>query len=260
MIDIFVDKVSVLGLTKHETKIKTYFDSIFHKDQLNYCFKPGVGANSNDGQMTSSLWSILNHNTVDRVSKDIFQNHIEMIRNAYMDPTVKYLLMLEDDARFPQWDQTKWDEIQTWLVSNTTQWDIFYMGYCNWPCLWSIFMTRYIVKVSSPLATHSYILNRRGMYKILSWLDKNPSCSKLHIDKYFLQIPHFQKLAAFPMVSFQETCPGLYLKACDKLKVRVLFSTCCKWNERVSVLVPIIFVFLFVFLILYTVNKQFIKK
>ena len=89
------------------------------------------------------------------------------------------------------------------------------------------------------------------MYKILKTIEKNHNVNKLHIDKLYTKIKRFKKLGIFPMVSFQEKCPGLYLKACDKMGVRVLFSTCSKWNQWISVIIPFIVLFLIYYFIFY---------
>ena len=249
MIDI-VDKTFVLGLKKKEAEIRNYFDKHFLSEKLSYHFTEGVGAHHNDGQVTSSLWDILCHNTIDKVSIDIFKNHLQMIQTAYDDTSVQHALFLEDDARFPSWNSSKWERIQAWLHEHSRRWDIFYLGYCNWPYPWSTFATKDIVQIASPLTAHAYILNRQGMAKILSIVEQNPHYrNTLHIDKLFTMIPSFQKYGMYPMASFQEKCPGLYLKACDKLKVRILFKTCCKWNEQFSVVFPFVIIFVSVFFI-----------
>lgn len=253
MIDL-VDKNFVLGLKKKETEIRSYFDKHFPSEKLIYHFTEGVGAQHNDGQVTSSLWDILCHNTIDKVSIDIFKNHIAMIEQAYKDDTVQHALFLEDDARFPSWNASKWQRIESWLQNH--RWDIFYLGYCNWPYPWSTFVTKDIVQISSPLTAHAYILNRTGMAKILSTVDRNPHYrDTVHIDKLFTMIPSFQKYGMYPMASFQEKCPGLYLKACDKLKVRILFKTCCQWNEQFSVIFPILVIFISMFFICKFIGK-----
>ena len=252
-----VDKVYVLGLQKKEEKIRKYFNQIFPESKLLYFFTNGVGATQNDGQMQSSLWNILTHSTIDNVSMDIFSNHMKMIQEAYQS-NYQNVLFLEDDARFPSWNQKQWQEIEIWLQNNQQVWDIFYLGYCNWPWIWSILKSKHVVQLYSPLAAHAYLLNRRGMERILSTLQKNPEWRKKHIDKFFCEVPNLQKHGAYPMMSFQETCPGLYLKACDKLHTRILFSTCCKWNENISILFPILFIFFLTFFTTHLIFKNLI--
>lgn len=256
---IFVDKVVVLGLEKNEDKIRKKFNNLFQKEQLDFFITKGVGTAQNDGNMSSSLWKIMCHDTIDKISIDIFKNHVEIIKQCFYNPTINNVLILEDDACFPDWNQQKWNETECWLKQNPNKWDIFFMGYCNWPSMWSILTTKNIVKLSSPLTAHAYILNKNGMFKILKTIEKNPQCHKMHIDKLFTKIPKFNKYGSFPMVSFQEKCPGLYLKACDKLGIRVLFSSCCKWNEWVSVLFPIVIFFLVSLLLCYYLLKYFKK-
>lgn len=254
--NIDVSRISVLGLEKNKEKIEQKFNSFFPNRKIDYFITKGVGTTQNDGTTTSSFWNILNHNTIDKISIDIFNNHISIIKNAWEDETIDTILILEDDAVFRNWNQEKWNKVEYWLKEHKDSWDIFYLGYCNWPKLWSVFLTSSIIKVKSPLTAHGYILNRRGMFKILKTLEKNPHCSKMHIDKFFIKIPRFEKLSIFPMVCYQEKCPGLYLKACDKMNVRVLFSTCCQWNEWISILIPILTLFFICFLIIFLFQKM----
>lgn len=254
---IFVDKVIVLGLEKNEEKIRKKFDLLFPKDQLDYFITKGVGTTQNDGTMNSSLWKIMCHDTIDNISIDIFKNHVQIIKQCFYNPQIQNVLILEDDACFPNWNQEKWNKTEAWLQNNPSRWDIFFLGYCNWPSMWSTFTTKNIVKLSSPLTAHAYILNKNGMFKVLKTIEKNPQCHQMHIDKLFTKIPKFYKFGSFPMVSFQEKCPGLYLKACDKMGVRILFSTCCQWNEWVSVILPILVYILFFLFIFFYVYKYF---
>lgn len=256
--NIEVSKISVLGLEKNEKKIEEKFNGLFPTRKVDYYITKGVGTTQNDGTTYSSFWNILNHNTVDKISMDIFKNHIAIIKRAWEDERVDTILVLEDDAMFPDWNQERWNKVWYWLTENKEKWDIFYLGYCNWPKLWSVFVTSSIIKVKSPLTAHGYILNRNGMYKILKTLERNPHCSRMHIDKFFIKIPRFEKLSIFPMVCFQEKCPGLYLKACDKVNVRILFSTCCKWNERISIVVPFLTLMIIFYIIMILFQK--VKK
>ena len=258
-ISVNVDRIVVLGLEKNERTIRKKFDGIFPNKKVSYFITKGVGTAQNDGMMSSSLWKIMCHDTIDKISIDIFKNHVEIIKQCFYNPYIHNVLILEDDACFPNWDQKKWNKTEHWLKKNSEKWDIFFLGYCNWPSMWSIFKTRNIVKLSSPLTAHAYILNKNGMFKILKTLEKNPQCKNMHIDKLFSKIPRFNKYGSFPMVSFQEKCPGLYLKACDKLGVRILFSSCCKWNEWVSVIVPIFVYFLVSFILCYSLLKYYKK-
>lgn len=261
MIKISVDSIYVLGLQKYETETYNAFKSILPLNKTNFIFKEGVGNTHNDGKMQSSLWNILNHNTIDAVSKDIFKNHISIIRNVYYNSKEETILILEEDARFPKWNQIKWNRIEKFLRENKDSWDIFYLGYCNWPFVSSIMITKDVVKVSSPLTLHAYILNRAGMKKILSTLEKSKmNYHNMHIDKFFLKIPNFRKYAAFPMISFQEKCPGLYLKACDKMGLRILFSTFCRFNEYISLLIPILFIFSISLIFITLFSKNVVKK
>ena len=253
----FVDKVVILTTENKvsDTWKKRYLD-FFSENTVDFFVTKGVGATQNGGNINESLLTILSHNSLDPVSKDILKNHLKIIENSLQDSNVKNVMILEDDAMFPDWNSEKWKRMESWLVRNENVWDIFFLGYCQWPLLFSFMVARDIVKLTSPLTAHAYILNRKGMEKIVHAMQIEPKRYEQHIDKIFASIPHFNKYGAFPMVSFQEKCPGLYLKACDKLGQRVLFSTWCKWNEWISLFIPILCLIAFV-IVVYIISIRY---
>ena len=114
-ISVNVDKIVVLGLEKNEKTIRKKFDGIFPNRRVDYFITKGVGTAQNDGMMSSSLWKIMCHDTIDKISIDIFKNHVEIIKQCFYNPYIHNVLILEDDASFPDWNQKKWDKTEHWL-------------------------------------------------------------------------------------------------------------------------------------------------
>ena len=83
-ISVNVDKIVVLGLEKNEKTIRSKFDGIFSNRRVDYFITKGVGTAQNDGMMSSSLWKIMCHDTIDKISIDIFKNHVEIIKQCFL--------------------------------------------------------------------------------------------------------------------------------------------------------------------------------
>ena len=254
----FVDKVIILTTeNKVNDQWKSRYLKFFSENEVEFFVTKGVGATQNGGRIDESITTILSHTSVDPVSKDILKNHLRIIKKSLENPSTQNVMILEDDAIFPKWKQDQWRRMETWLMEHEKTWDIFFLGYCQWPLLMSFMVDWNVVKLTSPLTAHAYILNRKGMQKILHAMQVDPKRNDQHIDKIYASIPNFNKYGAFPMVSFQEKCPGLYLKACDKLGQRILFSTWCKWNEWICLLIPILFFILFTLLFYVIIIRYF---
>lgn len=250
-----LDKIFILGLIKNKEQIEKKFSSMFpyHTKKLEYFLVPGIGSNQNDGCYDSSLLSILKHNTVDNISRDIFKNHVAIYKKAKTE-NLNRIMILEDDAVFS--DNIPYNQkntINRWIKENT-KYDILYLGYCNWPWIMSTFQNLFIVKPYSPLTLHAYIMNKKGIDKVLSIIENNSSLNKLHIDKLFQQEKTINKYAVYPMIAFQEKDPSLYTKACDKIGIYLNFKSFCRFNEIISLLLPIfmtIFICIFFYFFLY---------
>ena len=121
--------------------------------------------------------------------------------------------------------------------------------------MWSSFSNPFVIKPFSPLTAHAYIINRNGIQKILEMIQTNPELQSIHIDKLLATSKTIKKKAAFPMISFQEKDPSLYLKACDKIGIYIDFIKFSRINENISIYLPILF-YCFLFLIF---TKNIIK-
>lgn len=241
----FIQSVYLLTLKgKDVPTLKKKYSDTFGDDRLHILEAEGTPKNSNSGNLTTGFFKILRHDAVDDTALDITRNHLHMIKEMYTKG-VATCLFLEDDAEFEEFPIHAQISVRDWM--KRSHWDIFYLGYCPWPILFSLLTTRRIVRVYTPLTTHAYILSRSGMEKVLEYTKKNGTHT-LHIDKLFSKIPSFRRFALFPMVSFQNQDPALYTKACDYLGVRFSFKTLSRILERVSVLIPFLLIFCICFL------------
>lgn len=250
-----IDKIFVLSLIKHKDSVKKKFNTIFseNREKLSFEFVRGVGSNKNDGQFDSNLFSILQHSTVDDISMNIFHNHIQIIKKA-VDLKLNQICILEDDAIFDSISEQKMETINRWLDEH--EWDIFYLGYCNWPYIVSFpTLTPGIIRPMSPLTAHGYLVSKSGMTKILDILMKEPKNKLLHIDKFYAQTKDFKKYGIFPMICHQDKNPALFLKACDKMNLKnIEFKRICQCNEWISIIIFLILVFIFVIFIFFSMK------
>jgi len=249
-----IDCIYVLKLLKNDkTELQKSLNELFPDKKVNFYEVEGKTVNKNEGSINMSIFKIINQDYTDDVALDITKNHIEMIKQAYNN-NYQYVLFMEEDARIEKPSCKKLESVNQWL-SNSKKWDIFYLGYCNYPLPVSFLVTSNIVKLWSPLNAHSYILNKRGMEKILNYTEYGKKNMNIHADKMFKQIPYFNKYGMYPMISFQKKDPALFTKACDKLNLRLSMKTVSKVIENLSIIVPI----LFLILITYLMMKLFFK-
>lgn len=250
----FIDAVRVLTLRSkdHEPLHKRYGEYFGSRYKL--FTVEGTPKSTNGGDIGFGLWSIMKHDTADATALDITRNHIEMVREAHAEGHER-VLFLEDDAYFQPLDPRKEQRMRSWLEKNHEKWDIFFMGYCPWPILCSFFITRDVVRVAHPVCAHAYLLNRKGMEKLLMHTE-DPRNREHHFDKIFNLVPRFRKYAVFPMISFQDDGPALYTKAMDHLGASMRFTTVCLLLEWISVFVP----FMVLLVLMGVVYRTFFNK
>jgi len=206
---------------------------------------------NNEGTIDINLFSILTHRHTNPVSLDITKNFIGMIQHAY-SKNYNCVLFLEEDAMFVDVSSSKLKAIELWLNNYMDKWDIFYLGYCNWPFVCSFLVQSNIVKLHNTLLAHSFILNKRGMEKVLNYTEYGKKNMEAHFDKIIgSQIQSFYRYAAFPMISFQSKNPALLQKALDKLNIQLSCKTLCRGNEILSLCIP----FLFIVFVIYYIMK-----
>jgi hypothetical protein len=241
-----IDIIYVLKLKKNDkSELQEHLKLRFPDTPVLFYEVEGKTTNKNEGEIDSSIIKIMNHNTVDDIALDITGNHIEMIKDAIMN-NYKNVLFMEEDGRLEEGNPKKMEHVNHWLTY-CPKWDIFYLGYCHWPILLSFFITTSIVKLSSPLCTHAYILNRRGMEKVLNYTEYGKKNMNMHIDKIYSTLPNFFKYGIFPMISFQNKDPALFTKTFDKVNMKISMKTVFRILEYSSIILPIIIIVLFIY-------------
>jgi len=243
-----IDKIFVLGLLKNKKSIEEKFNNLFvskdDKMKIVYHYTEGVkNRTNNDGSYDANLKEILGHNTKDEISKDIFINHIKIIEKGYLGKH-KNIMVLEDDAI---WNVKTALPIVTkmnnFILKKPSSFDILYMGYCNYPYMFSSFNIRNpsIVRPFRPLCAHGYVVSRQGLEKILYYQKLLYPDFDGHIDKFYANCSFLRKKGVFPQFVFQEKPPALYTKACDIIGINLSFDTICKVNENLSVFLCLLF-------------------
>lgn len=207
----------------------------------------GVG-----GIKSQTLLSTAKHRVCDGTCRNIANNMFELAKKGY-DAGHSNIIIFEDDARFNiPFSHKKLNNAVNWLSRNS--WDIFYLGYCQWPQMVSWFVTKDVVKLTSPLCLHGYCLSRTGMEKVLRMREYYNNFPQ-HVDKLYAKTK-WKKYGIFPAICFQCDAPALYKKAIEKLPVNITFKSLSRFTEYSSVLAP----FIIAVIILFIITHIFFKK
>ena len=252
-----LDKIFVLSLLKNRTKVENKFSSLFSErdriDRLCFFFTEGDKNNKNhinNGNYDASLQEILSHTAVDTISTNIFRNHISILEIA-KNQNFETIMILEDDATWTQSSANKMIPIvNAYIKKNQNKFDMLYLGYINHPYICSYFnvFNFNIVRPVSPLTAHAVIITKQGIEKILYYHRTLYPAFNVHLDKFYSTCTALNKTAVFPQYIFQDKQPALYVKAMDKLGLKIPFNLVCKINEILSILVSFL-LFLFLFLV-----------
>jgi len=240
--------LSLESSTENHVDIKRHFSEMGIEDYILYKVKGCHEKKVNNGGVdeNTSLLDIFTHSMVDDTSHDIYKNHMSMIRKAY-HKGLERVLFMEEDARFEKHssrDQVV--KIKSWLDENPEAWDIFYLGSCPWPVIISFPVAVNIVSIPSPHLGHSYILNRRGMKKILDrdLLDSIIDLPIMHVDKLFASMTNLEKKGTYPSICFQQKSPALFEEAKKKMYIPMEFNQVNKIIETIAILWPLCILFL----------------
>ena len=178
-----------------------------------YTFKPAASI-INAGDKNINLYDILNHKKCNSTCQNIMNNHLAIIREAY-DNGLDNILILEDDITFKKYDMKP---LFNWMKKN--DWDVFFLGYCQWPYLISYRVNDTILQLTSPMGTFSYALSRTGMKKILDFSNSSLDNAK-HIDKLIGNDIPLTKFGVYPSICFQKEGPALFKKAISKIPFNI---------------------------------------
>ena len=190
----------------------------------------------NGGDENLSLVNILQHNKCDETCQNITSNHIDIIRRAYNEGR-ENVLIFEDDVNCLSSDNLK----GSFDFVKSDGWDVFFLGYCQWPIPASYMVSKNIVRLTSPMGTMSYCLSRTGMKRILNYSIKHGN--EIHIDKIIGRDASLKKYGVFPSIAYQNKPPALFQKALTKLPFTLKYSNLSKGLEYASIIIPVVMIY-----------------
>lgn len=254
-----IDKVLILTLEDTQTDLLfNYYRMFFEEDKIEFYKVPNEKSKRpiNEGDLDTRFWDIICHRSLDDISQAITKNHINMIRYA-LDKKYRTVIFLEDDARFLHIDKMQNQESSiSKMIQSDKSWDIIYLGYCPWPCVFSFFVQKNMVRLFTPLTSHAYILNTSSMMKITEYFYQNNHAVSMHIDKLFSSIPNLKKYGVFPSISFQEKDPALFVKAMDFCGLSIPFSYLSRIMEYTAVGIPFVILLIIIVIWIYMSRRR----
>jgi hypothetical protein len=187
------------------------------------------------------------------VCENLFMNTYQTLKKAY-DNNLNNVVILEDDARFElPLDKKKISHILDWM--NNNEWDLFYLGNGGYVSF-SILKTKHIVKPFKPLLTHAIIFSKQGIYKTLHAMEYTILYNKndiKHVDVFYNSIPNLKQYAIFPSISYQNKRPALFPKYIKN------YNGFYYYTGILSIIFPVVLIFLICFLVIYHITKKHIK-
>jgi len=163
---------------------------------------------------------------------------IEIIQESY-EKGYENILILRDDCRFNiTANYHKLLKMVDWMGKH--EWDIFYLGYGQWPMMLSFLVTDSVLKLCSPRGTYAYSLSKTAIYKLNMMLNYNDfeynekyGLNKIYNDN------RFSKYGIFPTVCYGSDSESLD-KIYEKYNVLLDLKTVNRASEYISVIVPFI--------------------
>lgn len=250
-----LDKIFVLSLIRNKNIVQEKFNTMFSKDdkqkRLTFYFTEGIKNNNNpvnNGNYDASLREIITHTSIDAISKNIFLNHMSILKLA-KEKKYQNIMILEDDAIWNNEQANKMIPIvNKYVEKNKFNFDICYLGYINHPYIFSFpdMFNFNFVKPYSPLTAHGYIITQSGIDKILYYQNLLYPNFNVHLDKFYSTSKNLRKIATFPQYIFQDKDPALYIKGMDTLGLKIPFKTMCKINEFLSLFICFLIFYVFI--------------
>jgi len=253
----YFDKIYVLTIPENATDHVRRELRFLPKYSI-YVFRPDK-TTINDGDTDNSLYDILRHTKCNSTCENIMNNHLAIIREAYTEGLQKIVIM-EDDVECNAVKSPRY--MFDWL--RTHSWDVFFLGYCQWPYLLSYRVHDQILKLTSPMGTFAYALSRAGMKIILDFADIHAAEAK-HIDKLIGYVIPLRKYGLYPSMCFQSDGPALFKKALTKLplNLNVRFADVSNLLQEISLYTPIVGSvcnLLLCLLLLYLYVQRYVKR
>ena len=116
-----------------------------------------------------------------------YKSHMRAVQQL-VDSGASTGLIFEDDLKqCPDYDlfQRRLGELKRelqWLIEG---WDIIYFGRCNDTCMMNKQVSEQLVKNTSPICLHAYMLSRRGAQKLVKYVSQEPG---VPIDVVFMKL------------------------------------------------------------------------
>lgn len=158
---------------------KEYVNNLLKAQKINHnIFNAIIGKNLNDKILKDQgFYTLEALSDLTAGEKGCGMSHITLLLK-YQNGKMPYLLVFEDDLSVSNWiEDGKWigDHIlEAVSISNKVEpnWDILYLGRCEDKCKKTGFYsnTQKIVRLSSPLCTHAYIVKTKSIPKILHYI------------------------------------------------------------------------------------------
>ena len=241
----FVDYVYVLCLEgetgRHDAMTRHLLSVGFRTSQIVLFIRPGKRYDNDVGNKVISLFDVMFNypSLVNEVSEKIATDHFFMVEEALNHSETKpfaRIMFLEDDARFLPFSKNI-TRLGNFVRYSSYRWDQILLGYCPLSC--SFFLTPNIVRVGNTRLRHASILSVEGMRKIIEFKQKEFGRRPCPFDIVGNRIPHFRKLAVFPMICFQMEEPALYRRIVHNMCYPLPFSEICQCLEICCVLCPL---------------------
>jgi len=271
-LDTLTSRICVLTLSiypRRKEKLMEHLtqDCGFPEDRIHVCsgkIRDNVvrSTNSAENNELSILDCLsLNENMMDEVSDNIFENHVNMIRTAYLEySNDPWILFLEDDARFDKslFSPEMAQDVVQFMSSGAGE--VLLLGMIPfWKGVGvplATYSTRSIVRHwTMTLCAHAYLLTRPAMERILETADhfkkmnvnSHQKPPRMHFDMLF----HYLGMKVHsisPMVCFQNRDPALYQRFQTMMPILQFFSfrQVSIGLYRVAIFLPLLFMILMI--------------
>jgi len=169
------------------------------------------------------------HSTSGRIG--CFESHVNIIRDCYNKQMNRILIFEDDIVDTPSYSDEKMKEIVTFLKHN--EWiEYFQLGYSICPHeVTNFFFSKNIhgneIIQYCGLLTHAYIVNRKGMERILATWGYAAYEKEMHIDKYYVKMFKNNSGAVCPILFDQNFCTESDNTAPPEIYLKILRSISC---------------------------------
>jgi GR25 family glycosyltransferase involved in LPS biosynthesis len=120
---------------------------------------------------------------IKKTELSLYMTNLNLFKSILHKPS-KYVLVFEDDVK-PLIEPNKvMPKINSLIQQLSSDWDMFYLEYCQESCFLNKNITSGIAKASNPLCTAAIVYNMEKMQKIISLLELN---HKMPIDRVYLK-------------------------------------------------------------------------